>query len=86
MNERIKELKHQAMIFKQEKCNENNENLNDFLYNDIMLERFAELIVEDCIKSIESTHKKINHTEWELGAEWGHKNSVNLVKKHFGVK
>jgi len=86
MSERIKELAEQARDFAVRTVDVNCEGSLDEALDSVFEQKFAELIVEECIKSIESTHKKINHTEWELGAEWGHKNAVNLVKKHFEVK
>ena len=49
MNERIKELKNQALMFAQEKCNGQSRDANGVLRSDIMTEKFAELIVAECL-------------------------------------
>ena len=47
MNERIKELKEQAMRFAQEKCEGKSRDMYGALRADIMTEKFAELIVKE---------------------------------------
>lgn len=47
--------------------------------------KFAELIVKECVTKISNERKHFNPTEWDQGADWGHKNSIDVLKKHFGV-
>jgi hypothetical protein len=48
MNPRIQELKKQAMLFAQEKCEGQSRDMYGTLRADIMTEKFAELIVLEC--------------------------------------
>ena len=54
--------------------------------NELNLEKFAELIVRECVTKISNERKHYNPTEWDQGADWGHKNSIDALKKHFGVE
>ena len=47
MNERIRELKHQALLFAQKECGGTYRNEKGELRADIMTEKFAKLIRED---------------------------------------
>jgi hypothetical protein len=49
-------------------------------------EKFAELIVTECAVLINDERRAFNPTEWDQGADWGHKNAVDAITKHFGVK
>jgi hypothetical protein len=48
MNERIRALKEQSMLFAQEKCEGQSRDMYGTLRADIMTEKFAELIVKQC--------------------------------------
>ena len=48
MNERIWELKRQAMLFAQEKCDGQTTDMHGNLRSNIWTEKFAELIVREC--------------------------------------
>jgi hypothetical protein len=48
MHPRIQELKNQAMLFAQEKCEGQSRDMYGTLRADIMTEKFAELIVRAC--------------------------------------
>ena len=50
MNERIWELKRQAMLFAQEKCDGQTTDMHGNLRSNIWTEKFAELIVGECMK------------------------------------
>lgn len=80
MNERIKELAEHA---------NNDVSGNAFSmarYN----EKFAELIVRDCLKQIYSRTKvapgDYNWTDKDIGYNDGVSHAYNQVKKHFGLK
>ena len=60
MNERIKELKEQAMRFAQEKCEGKSRDMYGALRADIMMEKFARLIVQECLEAC-SRANEIRH-------------------------
>ena len=83
MNERIKELAEQAgmtddkfgMYFAKDKHNEDG----------VDLEKFAELIVEECVSICEKDGQWYTNTGWL--AEAGEALSLSeQIKEHFGVK
>ena len=47
------------------------------------LKKFAELIVTECAVLINDERRAFNPTEWDQGADWGHKNAVDAITKHF---
>jgi hypothetical protein len=49
MNPRIQELKKQAMLFAQEKCEGQSRDMYGTLRADIMTEKFVELIVQETL-------------------------------------
>jgi hypothetical protein len=53
---------------------------------DEFCEKFAELIVTECAVLINDERRAFNPTEWDQGADWGHKNAVDAITKHFGVE
>jgi hypothetical protein len=72
MNERIRELKEQAMRFAQEKCEGQSRDIYGTLRADIMTEKFAELIVRECA---------------EVASDWDGAHYVGTaIEKHFGVE
>ena len=82
MNERIKELKHQALVFAQEKCNGQPQDLNGVPRSDIMTEKFAELIVRECISELEEMKRSGVPIPIQGGLNLG----VVALKLHFGVE
>ena len=50
------------------------------------MEKFAELIVRECCAQIENERPIFIPTEWDQGSSWGHKNSIDVIKQHFGVE
>ena len=84
MNERIKELKRQALMFAQEKCNGQSRDANGVLRSDIMTEKFAELIVRECLEVVEKQLGGGNGdgVEWDRAIDFTYED----MKKHFGVK
>jgi hypothetical protein len=76
MNERIKELMTQA---------------EDPEHGFIIPEKFAELIVKECIGIVEAQKELLceNQAAWshdDYGYERAVNDSVDMVKKHFGVE
>jgi hypothetical protein len=53
MNERIWELKRQAMLFAQEKCDGQTTDMHGNLRSNIWTEKFAQLIAKDCAKMLD---------------------------------
>jgi hypothetical protein len=76
MNERIKELKHQALVFAQEKCNGQPQDLNGVPRSDIMTEKFAELIVKECGRALNPMLRDMISRG----------QAVDMIKQHFGVE
>jgi len=74
MNEQIDELKRQALMFAQEKCNGQSRDANGVLRSDIMTEKFAELIVRECASFM---------NEYAIN---GDVRNGNDLLKHFGVE
>ena len=79
MNERIKELAEQAEQYALDRANEGSDEDYDYAFDDDFREKFAELIVRECIAQCE---KNKDH-EW-LGS--GSKLSAFNIREHFGVK
>lgn len=85
MNERIKELMEQTGIhvYKQSVLDKHYPELYDGVYCELSveeLEKFAELIVEECVQ--------VGGPEDSYRDEWfnAKADSVNKIKKHFGVE
>ena len=78
MNERIKELAEQAGWD------------NHHSKFDTRIEKFAELIIKDCIGKIEAYHIPVgNSSSGELACEWTYdalKEIRDDIKENFGVK
>ena len=49
------------------------------------LEKFARLIIQESARAIENERKTYNPSEWDQGADYGHKNAIDAIKKQFGV-
>ena len=73
MNERIRELKRQAMLFAQEKCDGQTTDMRGNLRSDIWTEKFAELIVRECAEVSNQAEKQCQHPG-------------TMIKQHFGVE
>ena len=80
MNAQIQELKEQAMRFAQEKCEGKSRDMYGALRADIMTEKFAELIVEECaeicMKEIDTGLLMAPQAPW----------IAKQIKQHFGVE
>jgi hypothetical protein len=78
MNERIKELKHQASLW----CDKNipeqySEETNG--YGRAWEDKFAELLIRECAYIVENS-------PWRLNRGYKAIDQANLVKQHFGVE
>jgi hypothetical protein len=73
MNERIWELKRQAMLFAQEKCDGQTTDMHGNLRSNIWTEKFAELIVRECADISNQAEKQCQHPGTQ-------------ILKHFGVE
>ena len=87
MNERIKELKHQAFLW----CDENipDQYSHETGYGDAWEDKFAELIVKECIDKISEEHKAALDDvmeDWDRGFLGGLSCAMETVQKHFGVE
>jgi hypothetical protein len=74
MNERIKELRKQAA----REVSNANQWTNDDEWNELFMEKFAELIVKECAGVCED----YRGTEWGKAAEC----IGDSIKQHFGVE
>jgi hypothetical protein len=74
MNERIWELKRQAMLFAQEKCDGQTTDMHGNLRSNIWTEKFAELIVRECARIVNE-----NDCEGSIVGD-------GMLFEHFGVE
>ena len=85
MNERIKELALQAMTYVT-----HNPKANKLNSGDMFDEKFAELIVRECINKIETHRIPVgNSAAGEMACEWTYaalKEIRDEIKEHFGVE
>ncbi len=86
MNDKIKELKQQALRW-------SGENVNRNLYTNYEIEqkeyeKFAELIVKECaaVISKENEGEFETHTDWGDGYSAGLDTAKTAIQEHFGVK
>ena len=91
-NERIQELKRQALVYAQEQCNGQSRDSNNVLRSDIMIEKLAELIVQECAElfvdqryMILNPHEPFANERVRALKEHD-KDTVRKIRKHFGVK
>ena len=75
MNERLAKLTEQ--------CYEYNETMQSAWFNKT---KFAELIVEECVKFCEHESNDDEHDEYDMGM-WAKAESIKTaIKQHFGVE
>ena len=94
MNERIKKLYKQAAQFGQDDYNNRRRNRGPLYEEDeltnIVNQKFAELIVQECIDKIETHQIPVgNSAAGEMACEWTYgalKEIRNEIKQHFGVE
>ncbi len=78
MNERIRELAHQAY---------NHDTMIGFHYiPDEFKEKFAELVVKECAGEIRKQCDGESLDDWDRGYEAGLISAINALHKHFGVE
>ena len=75
MNERIKQLAEQAGWMMGDEV----EGFN------IRLEKFAELMVRECVEQIKKWTPSKFENDFEEGAIWAFEESVIRIKEHFGI-
>jgi len=87
MNERIRELAEQAKKYSIDKLDETGE-LHK--YYDVYFEKFAELIIQECINKIETYQIPVgNSAAGEMACEWTYdalKQVRDEIKEYFGVE
>ena len=87
MNERIKQLKHQASLW----CDMNiPDQFGEYGYGEAWEDKFAELIVRECARACEYNEAppmldQLTADQYALIAQ-GRKTAAYLVKQHFGVE
>jgi hypothetical protein len=94
MNERIKDLYSQASLYACNQLGHVNEHAGKTLA-EIATEKFAELIVEDCVKlmnvekeyySKPGTYESREYYERMAAKEDAFEDAASIIKNHFGVK
>ena len=90
MNERIKELAERAGM---KPCADMakfgmNEDMNPYNCQEFMLEKFAELIVRECIEQCNKKDPRPDrYSDWEEFAESRKvRECITSIKEHFGVE
>ena len=84
MNERIKELQKQALV--QGHWSDDGER---FIGAHVDMEKFAELIVRECVSKIGDEYKDALDDvmeDWDRGFLGGLSCAMDTVQKHFGVE
>ena len=80
MNERIRDLKEQALIWAIETLDP--DALNDNEWGVAIDEKFAELIVKECLAQVDKVDTMLDDDKEKTGVAW-----VGLaIAKHFGVE
>jgi hypothetical protein len=81
MNERIKELRHQAINYCMDKGSQGN-------LSEEVAEKFAELIVRQCAQICKTVggDQVSASKDYQEGREMGTEVCYNMIKKHFGVE
>ena len=85
MNEKIKIFAEQAEQYALDKANEGNDKDYDYSFDDDFQEKFAELIVRECIGCCEQV---ISDPVPESVDTWlnGGSQCIDEIKQHFGVE
>ncbi len=82
MNKRIKELKQQATDYVDSVDN----GIGIEEYRKLLDQKFAELIVRECVKFCEHESNDDEHDEYDMGM-WVKAESIKTaIKQHFGVE
>ena len=91
MNDRIKALGRQAtdLALEEYRTRQKTEFVGDVIYSDIYDQKFAELIVKECIeqgKQIQSQTIIGGSEDYIAGREMGIEVFTNQIKQHFGIE
>ena len=87
MNERIKQLAEQALqLVADEHTGGDESRLNTDSYHvkDLIQEKFAELILKECLGIVEECHEKA--VDWGWDTDYAMCTARDDIEKHFGVK
>jgi hypothetical protein len=95
MNERIKEFAKQAEQYALDKANEGDDEDYDYSFDDDFQEKFAELIVRECIEL--AMNERLRYSSYDKQADWAKQlmmlhcatsmdNYKILLQEHFGVE
>ena len=84
MNERIKELAEQARESATTRHPVSNITLS--VNSELFEQKFAELIVRECVSEIRKQGDGDIFDDWDCGYNCGINSSIEAIKKHFGVK
>ena len=82
MNERIQELAEQALQLVADEHTDGDEsrlNTDSYHVKDLIQEKFAELIIQECIDKTFDSEKGIGTTRWKTQV-------IAELKEHFGVE
>ena len=82
MNEKIKLFAKQAEQYALDKANEGNDEDYDYSFDDDFQEKFAELIVRECIDICKERHWTWRWDETTSGPN----ECANIIKERFGVE
>ena len=83
MNERINKISEEA----EDWCHKNLGMPTPAEWNDKLFEKFAELIVRECINEINSvTTGDHGRDDWDHGYDAGLSQASETIKEHFGVQ
>lgn len=88
MNERIRELVGQAKFMAEETINKQ---ISKNAELDAFAEKFAELIVAECVQTLldntpDLFTNEVAEEDWDKGYDRAMRDCVHHIKEHFGVK
>ena len=86
MNELIEKLAEQAEEYAFNEIQKPQDPTKWKSYSQMYDEKFAELIVRECISQIEKQGNGLTSTDWDEGYRSGLNASQKATKRHFGVE
>ena len=87
MNEQIKELKLQAQLFALEKCNGLSHDSSYVPLIDILMDKFAELIVKECTDAADMAYDaRCEHPGDYVGEQLGYGKEHGITAWRIGVE
>ena len=79
MNEKIKTFARDHLITSEyTECG--SQECHKYEFDEIELEKFAELIIQECIEQCYADYD--SKEDWDKGVRW----AVNQIKEHFGIE